>query len=161
MSASPLVVRDLVDADIPAVFDLWRRCGLLRPWNDPLEDIRICRTSGHGAILVATRDGAILGACMTGHDGHRGALYYLAGDPDHRREGVGRRLVEAAEAWCRARGVPKLNLLVRRENTAVLAFYEALGFRDTDSACLWHHLDAETGEREAIMKADWAAGRRD
>ena len=161
MSVSPLVVRDLVDADIPAVVDLWRRCGLLRPWNDPLEDIRICRESGHGALLVADRDGAILGACMTGHDGHRGALYYLASDPSHRREGIGRRLVEEAEAWCRARGVPKLNLLVRKENTAVFAFYEALGFRDTDSACLWHHLDAETGEREAIMKADWAAGRRD
>lgn len=160
MSASPIVVRDLVDADIPAVVDLWRACGLLRPWNDPLEDIRICRESGHGALLVAVRDGEILGACMTGHDGHRGALYYLASRPDHRREGIGRRLVEEAEAWCRARGVPKLNLLVRKENTAVLAFYEALGFRDTDSACLWHHLDREVGEREAILKADWAAGRR-
>lgn len=159
---STFVVAELVDDDIPAVVDLWRRCGLLRPWNDPVEDIRICRESGHGVVLVARAEvgGAVVGACMTGHDGHRGALYYLATDPEHRRGGIGRRLVAEAEAWCRARGLPKLNLLVRKENTAVLAFYQALGFRDTDSACLWHHLDTETGEREAIMKADWAAGRR-
>lgn len=158
----PLFVGEIVDSDIDAVVDLWRRCGLLRPWNDPHEDIRICRTSGHGVVLVAraAADGPIVGACMSGHDGHRGALYYLAADPERRREGIGRGLVAAAEAWCRARGVPKLNLLVRKENTAVLAFYEGLGYRDTDSACLWHHLDAETGEREAAMKAAWAKGER-
>ena len=160
MTSSDLDIRPLVDADVVAVVDLWRRCGLLRPWNDPVDDIRICRDSGHGAVLVAHRDGAVVGACMTGHDGHRGALYYLAADTAHRRLGIGRALVAAAEAWCRARGLPKLNLLVRKENSAVLAFYEALGYRETDAACLWHALDPERNEFEAKMKADWAAGRR-
>lgn len=155
----PIVVSEIVDTDVETVVALWSRCGLTRPWNDPVDDIRICRATGHGAVLVAREDGAIVGACMTGHDGHRGAIYYLAVDPDRRRGGLGRILVVAAEAWCRARGVPKVNLLVRKENSGVVAFYEALGFRDTDSMSLWHHLDAETGAREAEMKASWAASK--
>jgi len=155
-----IVVSEITDTEVAAVVALWARCGLTRPWNDPVDDIRICRETGHGAVLVARDGAAVVGACMTGHDGHRGAIYYLAVDPDRRRGGLGRVLVDAAEAWCRARGVPKVNLLVRKENTAVLAFYEELGFRDTDSMSLWHHLDPETGAREAEMKAAWAAGKR-
>ncbi|MER2606029.1 MAG: GNAT family acetyltransferase [Siculibacillus sp.] len=149
-------IDDLTDDDVAAVVALWARCGLTRPWNDPVEDIRLARESGHGAVLVARARGEIVGAVMTGHDGHRGAVYYLGADPDRRREGIGRALVAAAEDWCRARGVPKINLLVRRENASVLAFYEALGWRDTDCVALWRSLDPERGDREAEMKAAWA-----
>ena len=143
--------------DTAAVVALWGRCGLIRPWNDPLDDIRIAHDTGHGAILTATLDGRLVGAAMTGHDGHRGAIYYLGVDPDARRAGLGRKLVEAAEAWCRERGVPKINLLVRKENAGVLAFYEALGWRDTHTVCLYRTLDPERDATEAAMKSAWAA----
>jgi len=42
--------------------------------------------------------------------------------------GHGRAIMAAAEAWLRARGVWKLNLLVRAGNEAVQHFYERLGF---------------------------------
>jgi ribosomal protein S18 acetylase RimI-like enzyme len=45
-------------------------------------------------------------------------------------------MVEAAEAWLAARGIWKVQLLVRRENEAVLGFYDHLGYRDTNSVCL-------------------------
>lgn len=143
--------------DVAAVVDLWARCGLTRPWNDPVDDIRIAHDTGHGTVLTATLDGRLVGAAMVGHDGHRGAIYYLGVDPDARRGGIGRRLVEAAEAWCRARGVPKINLLVRKENAGVLAFYEALGWHDTHTVCLYRTLDPAKVETEAAMKAAWAA----
>jgi ribosomal protein S18 acetylase RimI-like enzyme len=64
---------------------------------------------------------------MTGFDGHRGWVYYLAVAPDRRREGLGRQLMAAAEAWLRDRGAPKLQLMVRTGNAEALGFYEALG----------------------------------
>ena len=151
-----LQITEIDDAEIPAVVALWGRCNLIRPWNDPIDDIRIARDSGHGAVLVARDGDTVVGAAMTGHDGHRGAIYYLAVDPAARRGGLGRALVAACEAWCRARGVPKVNLLVRKENLGVLAFYEAIGYRDTNAVCLYHNLDAEAGARELEMKAAWA-----
>lgn len=152
-----VTVTEPTEIDVAAVVALWARCGLTRPWNDAADDIRIARETGHGTVLAATVDGALAGAAMVGHDGHRGAIYYLGVDPAHRRLGIGRRLVEAAEDWVRACGVPKINLLVRKENAGVLAFYEALGWRDTQTVCLYRTLDPEKAETEARQKAEWAA----
>jgi ribosomal protein S18 acetylase RimI-like enzyme len=157
MRADECVARPAVAAERDVVAALWARCGLTRPWNDAAADFDFALDSGHGAILVADRAGAILGAVMVGHDGHRGAVYYLGVDEAARRLVLGRRLVEAAEAWCRARGVPKINLMVRKENLAVLAFYEAIGYADTRCVSLYRTLDDAAAVREADAKAAWAA----
>ena len=44
--------------------------------------------------------------------------------------------MQAAEDWLAARGVWKVQLLVRAGNTAAEAFYDALGYADTKSRCL-------------------------
>lgn len=116
------------EGEAAAVAALWERCGLLRPWNDPAADIALARRSSEATILVAQRADTIIGTVMVGHDGHRGALYYLAVDPGEQRAGIGAMLVAEAERWLTARGVAKLNLMVRPENEAVGRFYEALGF---------------------------------
>lgn len=33
-------IRPFADADLDAVIALWRRCDLVRPWNDPRKDIQ-------------------------------------------------------------------------------------------------------------------------
>ena len=73
---------------------------------------------------------------MVGHDGHRGWIYYLAVRSDLRRSGLGRELMQASERWLQERGVPKVNLMVRTTNTAVVAFYEALGYEDGEVVVL-------------------------
>jgi ribosomal protein S18 acetylase RimI-like enzyme len=52
--------------------------------------------------------------------------------PERRGNGLGRTLVRAAEAWLTARGIAKLQLMVRRSNAPVLKFYETLGFEPSD-----------------------------
>jgi ribosomal protein S18 acetylase RimI-like enzyme len=123
-----VTLREAGAADLDAVVALWEACGLTRPWNEPRRDLALLAESGHGALLVLEADGGLVGTAMVGHDGHRGWIYYLAVAPERRREGLGRRLVAAAEAWCRARGVPKLMLLLRPENDAVRGFYERIGY---------------------------------
>ena len=46
-----------------------------------------------------------------------------------RREGIGRRLMEAAEAWARERGADSVDLTVVEGNAPALALYERLGYR--------------------------------
>jgi len=65
---------------------------------------------------------------LVGHVGHRGWLYYACVAPSHRKRGVGRALVKAAEDWLAVRGVPKAQLMMRENNSEVAAFYERLGY---------------------------------
>lgn len=127
-SEPAIKIRAAEDADVPALVALWEACDLTRPWNDPVADIALARKGPNSDVLVATRDGRIVASVMVGHDGHRGGVYYVSSDPALRRLGLGRLIMEAAEAWLKARGVPKLNLLVRTSNKGVIGFYEALGY---------------------------------
>jgi ribosomal protein S18 acetylase RimI-like enzyme len=121
-------IRPYREDDEAAVIGLWKACGLTRPWNPPAADIGFVRSSGHGEILVAEHGDAVVGSVMVGHDGHRGWVYYLAVDPSTRQRGLGRRLMAAAEAWLSARGVRKIELMIRASNAAVANFYEKLGY---------------------------------
>lgn len=46
------------------------------------------------------------------------------------RLGIGRALIEAAQAWARDRGLENLTLHTGACNTAARAFYAALGFTE-------------------------------
>ena len=113
--------------DEEAVIALWRACGLTRPWNDPAADFARAVEGPCSAVLLLREDDALAASVMVGFDGHRGWVYYLAVAPERRREGLGRATMAAAEAWLRARGAPKLQLMVREDNDEALGFYQALG----------------------------------
>jgi ribosomal protein S18 acetylase RimI-like enzyme len=136
-----VVFRSLMDADIPGVIDLWQRCGLVRPWNPPETDIAELRAHPAADILIASDGTRVLASVAVGYDGHRGWVYYVAADPDRRGQGLGRAAMEAAEDWLRARGVPKLQLLVRDTNLPVIGFYQALGYEDGHCLFLQKWLD--------------------
>lgn len=130
---------------------LWHECGLTRPWNDPVADLERALAGPSSTVLacLAERDDAAAGAAgdrllatvMVGHDGHRAWLYYLAVREQRRGRGLGRLLVHACEQWALARGVPKLQLMVRTGNEPVLAFYERLGYQRNDVVVLGRRLD--------------------
>jgi len=54
--------------------------------------------------------------------------FYLL--PDFRGRGLGRLLLEAAEATARARGTRALHLMVRPENSRALSLYQRAGFEE-------------------------------
>jgi ribosomal protein S18 acetylase RimI-like enzyme len=123
-----LEFRPMGDGDIEEIIALWVRCGLTRPWNNASRDIAFARANAQSDVLVARLDGEVAASVMVGHDGHRGAVYYVSVDPALQGRGFGRQTMAAAEAWLCARGIWKLNLLLRAENAKVRGFYEALGY---------------------------------
>ena len=136
-------IRAYRDGDLGAVVALWQECGLTRPWNPPAADIALARASGHGELLVGEIEGRVVGTVMVGHDGHRGWVYYMAVAPALQRGGLGSRLLRAAEAWVRARGVRKLELMIRDANSAVAGFYESCGYRREPVVVMSRWLDRE------------------
>lgn len=135
-------IRAIRDDDIDQVIAVWHAAGVARPWNDPLRDIAFARRDGHSTVLVADVNGRVAATAMVGEDGHRGWVYYVATDPSHQGKGLGKAMMAAAEAWLIARGVWKLQLLVREENTQVVDFYAQLGYHDTKTVCMQKVLQA-------------------
>ena len=142
-ATAALMIAPIADSDVSAVAALWQACELTRPWNDPAADIARARRGPDSAVLVGRDRESLVASVMVGHDGHRGWVYYVAIDPAHRGKGRGREIMNAAEQWLRQRGIEKLMLLVRSDNTKVQAFYESLGY----------------DEQERVIYAKWLDGR--
>ena len=140
-----VVVRACRDDDVGAVVDLWRRCGLTRPWIDPEADLALKRRHQPEGTWVAERHGRVVGTVLVGFDGRRGWLNYLAVDPDLRGRGLGRHLVHVAERDLAGRGCPKVNLQIRHDNVGARGFYEALGYVDDRVVSLGKRLPPDAG----------------
>ena len=138
-----LTIAAIGDADVADVIALWQACGLTRPWNDPAGDIALARRGPNSSVLAGREGGVIVASVLVGHDGHRGWVYYVAVNPDHRHKGYGRIIMDSAEDWLRGRGIEKLQLMVRPDNGQVQAFYRSLGYI----------------EQERIIYAKWLDGR--
>jgi ribosomal protein S18 acetylase RimI-like enzyme len=125
---------------------LWQECGLTRPWNDPYADFARAIEGQSSAVLGTYDDkGVLVGTAMVGVDGHRGWVYYVASAPDRRGQGIGRALMAAAEHWIESRGMPKVHVMVRRSNTAVVGFYDSLGYVEQDTMVLGLRFDGSDG----------------
>ena len=138
-----LHIRPFALADSEAVIAIWQACKLTVPWNDPHKDIARKMQVNPELFLVAEWNGRIAGTVMGGYEGHRGWINYLAVAPDCQKQGVGRALMAAAEAKLMALGCPKINLQVRKSNTAVIQFYGHLGYHIDDVISLGKRLIAD------------------
>ena len=125
-------IRPYRQADEADVIQLWKRCNLIVPQNDPADDIATKIKVQPELFLVGVRDGRVIATVMAGYEGHRGWINYLAVDPGLRRQGIGRSLMDTVEKKLRKIGCPKINLQVRTSNASVIEFYEHIGFTIDD-----------------------------
>jgi GNAT superfamily N-acetyltransferase len=93
-------------------------------------------------VLVAERAGEVVGmvtaqlVVSTAEGGPAALVEDMVVDEAERELGLGRRLLEAIEAWAAARGASRLQLLADRENAPALRFYARTGFGPTRLVCL-------------------------
>lgn len=91
------------------------------------------------AIFVADEDADVIGyayVAVESYDymslrGPAGILHDIVVDPERRRLGVGRRLLDAAFAYVRSRGLSQLVLSTAERNEAAQRFFASVGFRRT------------------------------
>lgn len=112
------------------VIELWFKCKLVVPSNNPRRDIERKVEVDRDLLLVGIINGKVVATVMGGYEGHRGWINYLAVDPEHRNNGYGRLIMREVEKRIRARGCPKINLQVRATNDGVIKFYQSLGYSD-------------------------------
>ena len=62
-------IRPYRESDQDAVVALWRECGLVKPWNDPVKDIRRKMGVQRDLFLVGSMNGRLVATAMVGYRG--------------------------------------------------------------------------------------------
>lgn len=140
---SELVIREAVPGDAPALVALAQEVGaepegwLIADdgWRGVAEErryLKAIRRHPHAAVFVAESKGEIVGRLSVARDPHPASHHVadlgLMVAASHRRQGVGRALLDRAVEWGTGARVRKLELHVFPHNAPAIALYESFGF---------------------------------
>jgi RimJ/RimL family protein N-acetyltransferase len=106
--------------------EMWRAVG------DERRYLRAARRHADAAVFVVEDGDAVVGRLSLARDPHPASRHVadlgLMVALSHRRQGIGRALLDQAVAWARESGVRKLELHVFPWNQPAIGLYESFGF---------------------------------
>ena len=115
--------------DYEQAYALWLLCGNgLNDKDDSKEGIEKYLKRNPTTSFVAVCDEKIVGVLLCGHDGRRGIIQHACVSPDHRRFGIGKKLVELGLDALKDEGITKVLLVAFKKNEGGNAFWETQGF---------------------------------
>lgn len=123
-------IRKMIINDYDRVYNLWMSCvGMgLNNLDDSKDGIEKFLKRNPDTCFVAEKDNEIVGVIMVGNDGRRAYIYHTAVNPQYRKQGIARKLVENALNSLKECGINKVALVVFARNEIGNAFWEKLGF---------------------------------
>ncbi|MFD3512983.1 GNAT family N-acetyltransferase [Streptomyces sp. NPDC058657] len=92
-----LRLRAATATDLDAVLAFWKTAAEGTSISDDREGVERLVARDPDALILAERDGELVGTVIAGFDGWRCSLYRLAVHPEHRRRGISGALLAAAE----------------------------------------------------------------
>lgn len=123
-------IHPLRAADHPGVVDLLELVGMdphVRG-RESAESFRRQLRSNRTTYLGAFEGDRLVGVVLGTHDTRKGWINRLAVHPDHRRRGIGSRLVRTCERALRGANMEMFSALIEPGNDASEAFFEGLGY---------------------------------
>jgi ribosomal protein S18 acetylase RimI-like enzyme len=124
------LLRVATRADAPAVLALWREAEAEPTHTDDLESVGRLLVRDPASLIVAEANDELVGSVIAGWDGWRGSIYRLVVAPSHRRRGLGRALVRAAEERLVAAGAVRMQAIVVETDAHAVAFWRASGWEE-------------------------------
>ena len=122
-----IAIRPCRSDECANVLELWRDAEVTPSVTDYLEElVRLVRENGD-LFLVAEYNSRLVGTIVAGWDGWRGNIYRLAVLPEHRRQGIGRALIQEVERRLSDRGTRRISILVEHEDALAISFWDSLG----------------------------------
>ena len=119
------------------VLSLWKSCeGVGLGDSDSEENILSFLKRNPGMSFVAEKNGELIGAVLAGHDGRRGYIHHLAVSKTHRKQGIGRALVERCLNRIKEAGILKCHMFLFKTNTNGQKFWESVGWSYRNDICV-------------------------
>ncbi|GAA2754117.1 ribosomal protein S18 acetylase RimI-like enzyme [Amnibacterium kyonggiense] len=126
---APASLRTASSNDVEALIEFWAVAGEndARP-VDSAHATHQLLARDPDAVIVAERDHVLVGTVIAGWDGWRAHLYRLAVHPDHRRQGIGHLLLDAAERHLLTLGATRFDAMVLDGNELGASAWRARGY---------------------------------
>jgi ribosomal protein S18 acetylase RimI-like enzyme len=131
-------VRAASAADVDDILALWEDAAenASRP-PDTVEALTALLSRDPEAMIIAERDGMLIGSIIAGWDGWRYHLYRLSVRPGWRGRGVGSALLGAAEKRLERLGATRIDAMVLDGNELGQNLWRARGYRRQDDWRRW------------------------
>ncbi len=146
-----MTIREATEADVPVMKEFvaaYEAESWARPYPMPRDDSYLRA----GRILVAERDGEVIGMAKGELRKGLGHVSFVYLRPTARRQGIGKALLRELTAFFREEDVEHVTLNADTNNLDALAVWHRLGFADyrrsllTELAALEQRLGGESGE---------------
>ncbi|MCD9899850.1 GNAT family N-acetyltransferase [Streptomyces sp. MT29] len=123
-----LSIRSATAADLDTVLAFWKVSAEGTSISDDGDGVARLVERDPDALILAERDGTLVGTVIAGFDGWRCHLYRLAVHPEQRRRGVGGALLTAAEERFAALGGRRSDAMVLDRNALAHHAWRAAGY---------------------------------
>ncbi|MFJ9574386.1 GNAT family N-acetyltransferase [Streptomyces bacillaris] len=123
-----LSTRSATTADLDRVLAFWKVSAEGTSISDDGDGVARLVERDPDALILAERDGELVGTVIAGFDGWRCHLYRLAVHPEQRRQGVGGALLAAAEERFAALGGRRADAMVLDRNDLAHHAWRAAGY---------------------------------
>jgi ribosomal protein S18 acetylase RimI-like enzyme len=122
------------EADYDKVIHLWETAGagIHVSTSDSPHEIAKKLARDPDLFLICIHEDKIIGTVLGGYDGRRGIIYHLAVDTAYRGQGIAKELMAVVEKRLRAKGCIRCYLLVTKDNSNAIQFYEHHGWESMD-----------------------------
>jgi len=119
--------------------------------GDRVDAHKVRRYMDTGTFLLLEHGAHLAGCVYLETQGTLGYLGLLSVDPSRQRNGLGRKLVTAAEDLAKANGCRRMNLRVISQRAQLLPFYQRLGYTQTGTAPFAPNLPTKVPSHYIIM----------